>query len=522
MAVTTASQASPSDSPSFSERKDWELLFHVLAQLLLVVAIAWGANWLWYDRGERHDLTASKAESLAEKTRTILDGLEEDKVRIEVVSLIDPKQSSGRFTDDAMRLIRDRLNETCWHFRDYTDLFDYRILDVHLQKAEVDDVAREHSVEEDNLVLVLATFGDKTTQKKFLRPADLAIPPQDFFSGKLIEAYKGEEAIAQAIRTVTVREPVPVYHTTGHGELDLARKSASLVAFLEDEAYTFAPCDLRVQGRVPDDCKVLVIAGGDRPFGPVEANAVLEYVRGGGGLLLLGEVGWNTGLDDVLDEVGIDLRDDLVWVEQQMLRLVGGGVESVGGGILTYEVDTKELGASHPVTRGLAERDYRVDLLYARSVAPLGGDSTAKYSGLVKTDDKSWGLVNYRGWTPAVVENGPSQNDHKGPLDIAAAVTKYYGDPALESTVSSRAVCVGDATFFEDEFLKRQKNREFAYLAILWLAGRDPVVLPPPETGEWKAELEDSEFWKGVLLPLLILPFATLCLGVIVWLVRRF
>ena len=504
------------EGTSFSSRKEWEVFAHTLGQVFLVAVIVFGINYLATRHGKRHDLTTEGIQSLSGKTRATLDSLPGG---IEIYSFLDDSQRSGRFVPEAIAEVESNLADLLWQYADYSDRVTYEVLDLHQQRSRVEVLHQEFGIQDANRILVVARSPDgQVSQRKILTLEDVALPPEPL-SYRRIGGFRGDEALVQAIRTVTTDEVISICFTTGHGETDPSERMALLKAYLEEEAYRFETVDLRSRGRVPEGCGVLVVAGGERPFEGEEVEAVIDYLHGGGNLLLAADPGWETGLDEALEEVGLELHDDEVVVALE-LDIRARGIGAIGQRFIpSLHLDTDDLGPTHPVTRKLVERRYRVAFEYLRSIGPFGDIHRSRYQYLVRTNAQSFGETD--GLQTSGVRPGyDEERDHPGPLDVAAAVEVPFGDPGLESTPVARAIVVGDASFLEDEPIAQVANREFAYGALLWLAGRDPIELPPPDPNEWKADLEEGEFLK-LFLGFLLIPVGCFAAGIVVWFLRK-
>lgn len=522
MEVTRAAEGR--DEPSFSENREWTIFAHVFAQIVLAGLLTAGLLRLSDLHGRRFDLTTEKVHSLSDKTVQVLDELEGP---IEIYSFIDPSKSGGGFTDVGVGEIREQLELLLWRMRDHSDRIKTEILDVHRQPERIQELQKELGIREENLVLVVFRDEGGVVHQKSLTLRDLAIANPDMWSGPHIGGFKGEETIVQAIRTVTAGEIVRICFTTGHGELDPAERTGLIKAYLENEAYTIDTIDLRQEREVPPDCRVLVVAGGDSAFEPAEVDAVRAHVQRGGSLFYLAEPEWTSGLEDVLDELGVVLGKGIVVCEERFFLQAqsGGATEIRGNFVPTLTLPT--LDPRHPVTSKLAERRFRIELQFFRSIGRSGDDPTAQYTGLVSTFDdeeteqpESWVWTNWE-TERDTRKTGLGPEDRRGPVDVAVAVVKSFGDPNVPATPKARVVAVGDASFLEDSLIKAASNREFAYASLIWLAGRDPITLPPPEPKEWTVDMQQAEN-RGRMLYLLLFPTMVGMFGIIMWLWRRY
>lgn len=96
--------------------------------------------------------------------------------------------------------------------------------------------------------------------------------------------FDGENALTSAIDFVVSDSLPKVYSLTGHGETELP---SSLTTSIERQNIQMDTLDLLVSGAVPEDASCLMISAPTRDITREELDLVLDYLNGGGRLMLI-------------------------------------------------------------------------------------------------------------------------------------------------------------------------------------------------------------------------------------------
>lgn len=338
-----------------------------------------------------------------------------------------------------------------------------------------------------------------------------------------------EQALTGGLRQVTVGEPLTVCFTTGHGEDSILQAGphglASLADRLTKQNYRVVELEpvSRIEGEDPiATCRLLVVAGPKRRFGPADVNRLRSYLDdGGNGLFALGpvpdavaETYLDVGLKPVLRSANVLLRDDFVFELDPLQRSSQGFGEA-------FLASAKP----HAITEGLLaaeEHDFAVFLEVVRSLSSREGDSVVPVPLLV-TSKEAFGMADFFAWArdPSPPEAGDA--DHPGPLVVAYAVELPQGRG--ESPQGPRVVIVGSASPLQNSNWQQEELRGtalFVESAISWLAA-EPIVLDIPNKPARAVGLRMTEEALGSVLryALLYIPFGAALLGVAVALRRR-
>jgi hypothetical protein len=88
---------------------------------------------------------------------------------------------------------------------------------------------------------------------------------------------------------------------------------------------------------------------------------------------------------------------------------------------------------------------------------------------------------------------------------------------------NTRIVVAGDSLFLDNQVIEAAANRDFVNYAVNWLVDRSELLggIGPRPVTEFRLNLTRSQQQQISWLLLGVLPGAVLCLGGLVWLVRR-
>mgnify|MGYP001052846033 CR=1 FL=1 len=308
-----------------------------------------------------------------------------------------------------------------------------------------------------------------------------------------------EKEITNALLKVVRNRREVVYMTVGHGEKGVGPQQSGYSRFkerieeidyvLEDSLF------IARDGRVPEDCSVLVIAGPQSPFLGPEVDALRDYLRQGGSVLAFLDPPFASGLGQLLGEWGVSAGDDFV--------IDTSGIGSLMGLDYTTPV-AMSYDQAHPIVR-----KHRAGVMtffeFARSVRFEGAAEGYLGVDLVFTSEQSWGETDL-----TVLQANPGKRtvkldegvDRPGPVSLAAAVRDSAG-------AGGRLVVFGDSDFASNNFFDLQGNGDLALNALSWLAEDEELIsIRPRDPGfnpiALTARQSDWIFWLTIAYPLCV------------------
>jgi ABC-type uncharacterized transport system involved in gliding motility auxiliary subunit len=383
------------------------LAFLGILTILNVLAVRHNLKW---------DLTADRRFTLSEQTVKVLRGLARDvKVQAFFADGAPERAAMKRLLDD---------------FSDETPRLDVTFVDPDRNPA----LAQQYGIREYGTTVFES--GDQ--------------------SFRVTETT--EEAATNALVRVSRESRKTLCFLSGHAEhsLEDSQRSgySSAKRALEDQGFATRDLLLLREPEIPGDCAVLVVAGPTKPLMDPEVESLRAYLDGGGKALVMLDPQTQTGLEPLLAEWGVALRDDVII--DTMSRLFGGSYTTP---ILTEYPD-------HEITRNFELATF---LPFARSLEQGEVPQGAAFHEVARTTAQSWGetdLGNDR------ASFDPTQ-DFKGPLTVAALVEKAEGGAQL--------LVVGDSDFADNTYFGFSGNGDLFQNMISYLSKEGDLISIRPK-----------------------------------------
>jgi ABC-type uncharacterized transport system involved in gliding motility auxiliary subunit len=391
-----------------------------LALLGIVIAV----NYIVYQEAGRRtlwvDLTEDKSNSLTPETVRTLQTLTQ---KVEARVYFTAANSSW---DTTLSLLDKYKSQSAGNFV-------YERIDPDASPLQ----AKQDGVTRDGTIVLQAA--DRTEQVTTLSEQEITTA--------LIRLETGENA---------------VYYLTGHGEAgsDSSENSGMnlTVSSLERKSYKVSTLDLRLQNSVPEDAKVLVIAGPKQPLLNSELTAIQEYLAKGGSLVLLQNPYPLTDMTPETDilgayltkDWGITLQNDFIFDKVSTLPLIALSSE-IGISPITEKIEYSMLfptAQSITLTPNPRETLEQISLVTVGSLGP-----------------QAWGETNFSEIDSLNVEGGITATyepdvDHQAPLTVGVSVEN--------STTGARIVVFGDEDFAKNKYIDMYANRDLLVNAIVW------------------------------------------------------
>jgi ABC-type uncharacterized transport system involved in gliding motility auxiliary subunit len=460
--------------------------------VIAVLAILIGLNYLVSRRDKRWDLTAAGSYTLSEQTVKVLGNLKEPVKAI----VFDQPQSFQRF--------RDAFGP-------------YEYASRNIQAEYVDADRQPARVKEYNVT----NYGTVVLEHSGRRENVMSDREQD---------------ITNALIKVTTGRQIKAYFVEGHGEKESTGSGrvgySNVVDLLKRDNYTVDKVVLaQLQGGVPADASVLIVAGPTSDYLKPEVDAIRTYLRKGGKALFLldppiSEMRPVPTLEALLKEWGITMGHDVVIDISGMGQLLG--TDASVPVVASYP--------SHPVTE-----NFRVLTAFPFSQSVKGEAGVelglANTQNLIQTSERSWSESDLKSLL-AGGKVAPDESDPKGPITIAlslsmdapdapapaAAADKAAtkpGDPA-PSKPQMRLIVVGDSDFASNAVSGVQGNADLFVNMNNWLTQQEDLIsIHPRDAGDRRVTLTADQQRRIMWLSLLVIPGLILGSGVYTWWQRR-
>ncbi|HVO22527.1 MAG TPA: GldG family protein [Candidatus Margulisiibacteriota bacterium] len=381
----------------------------------------------------RLDLTPEKRFTLSEHARQVLKNLDHD---VHVIAFLR--------SDDARN---SEIEDLLTRVRNVSPRVQYSVVDVNRNPA----VARQYGVD---------NYGSLVVESDGRR--------KDFASPR-------EDVLVEAILQVTRPHRKVVYFLSGHGEPDIDNTDRRLGYSgvrnaLQREFYDVRSLNLLDENSVPDDATVVVVAGPRRDLLTSELAKLGDYVRRGGGLLVMLDPQAAPSLVAFLARYGITVDNDVVVDPENRL---------FAGDYLTLIVPG--LSAQHPVSAGLKAPPL---FSQARTVGFAGTpDGNVKGIDFLQTAKSGWSTTDTE-----VLRTGVASfvggRDRAGPVPVGVSVlidNRRTGDVGPGSPGVARVIVLGDSDFANNFFIDYLGDKDLVVDAINWLAGQEELVGARPQ-----------------------------------------
>lgn len=447
-------------------------------------------NFLMYLSPQRIDVTATRVFTLSRQTVNVLDSLE------------GPVRANAFFvpSDDQTALARQQAEDLLNEFSRSSGDFTYRFIDPELNRS----VAVKYNVSEFPVVV----FEDIDTGAQ---QGVFNLTEQDFVTGILVATSTSQKH---------------VYYLTGHGEASVTRQ---LTGETNDEGFDFAiqgmqrdnyrvfPLNLKQDGVVPSDAAVLVIPGPKQDLDDAELQALVDYLGGGGKLLVLLDPDAPQTYRQLIALWGINVGSDPV----------ADLISNVAGEPNSPMIQRTNAQFSSSGITGIPIADHLSNVFFADAtttlpVIPLEDfPQFIQYSWLARTTPASWVETH-----PEETVYNPGE-DVQGPLDVASVV-QAGGSLGGQLVISenpntvAKLVVIGDSDFSRNKFFFQSDNANLLLNSVNWLAEDYELITirtPPIPVRELVLNQRERNFikWTGWFFP----PTLMLVIAAVVWWRRR-
>lgn len=435
----------------------------VLGILSLINFIASEHNW-------RFDTTAAKQFSLAEQTIKVLKNLEDD-LRITAFYKAENQQE-----------MEDLLKE----YANVSSKVKYEFIDPDKKPA----IARQYGITSYNTTVIEYRGKDERI------------------------TTASEQDLTNAIIKVTRETQKKIYFTTGHGEKSIEVEDerngmSAAKEVIEEKNYLVETVLLVDEGKVPEDCDVLVIAGPTKEFLPNEIEMLENYLNRGGAVYLLVDPDPSPGFQELAEKWGIRVGNDVIVDVSGIGMLFGAGANMPVAA---------EYNESHPITEKFG--NFMTAYPLARSVTPMDEPpDDVEVEWLARTTERSWGEVNLSDGKASL----DPDEDLLGPVTVAAVATKEItlSDTAStngENEKTAKLAIVGDSDFVSNAFFHFQANGDLFMNTLSWLAEEEDLVsIRPKDPEDRRINLTQKQSKMILLFGVILLPLSVLGMAIVVY-----
>lgn len=437
-------------------------IIRVLAVLGILVVV----NYLGYKNPQRWDLTSDKQHTLSPET---IQTIQKMPSPITATAFFTSRTSS-----DAARTLLENYKSNS------NGKFDYKFVD-----PEADPVAAKAA--------------------NITRDGTISLS----MNGKMEQVtYVSEQDMDSALIRLINPGIRGVYFLTGHSEVDpngSGDTSGSLAnQALTSKNYTVKPLNLLTEQKIPDDAKVIVIAGPKKPLAQNEVDLIKTFLDHGGSLILQMEPSIFTQYGDAKDPLadyldttwGIKLDNDVI-IDPNVNPPLVAVADSYGTQAIVDKLN--KMATVFPTARSLSISQTSTDI------------TTDK---LVLTSNQTYGETDLTS-----LQNSQSSYDQKtdliGPLTVAVASTN--------SKTNARVVVFGDSDFATDYYFQRYGNGDLMVNSVDWAAQQENLINLTPKASTTRTLITPQQTTMGLILliTIILIPGFVLLMGILTWVQRK-
>jgi ABC-type uncharacterized transport system involved in gliding motility auxiliary subunit len=286
----------------------------------------------------------------------------------------------------------------------------------------------------------------------------------------------------------------------GHGERVIDGKANHDLGLfgrqLENKGFATGPLNLSLAQEVPDDLKILIIAGPKVDLLPNEVKRIKNWIDKGGSLLWLIDQEPLRGLQPIADIFGLVLNPGTV-VDPSAQLINASPTMAVATGY-----------GQHPIAKNFT---LNTILPFARSIA-VDDSRDWRDTPLIEVAPRGWLEMSPIG-DSVTFDKG---RDTPGPITVGLALERTVNDK------QQRVVIIGSGHFLANQYVGLVGNMDLGINIANWLAGDENLItVQPRSTLDSSLTLSRTSMMFIVYGFLLALPLGFLATGGTIWWRRR-
>jgi len=325
-------------------------------------------------------------------------------------------------------------------------------------------------------------------------------------SAREIVSTASEQELTNGFIRLLNPEKYAVYFISGEGEHSIAESSDTAYTrvrqALENKNYTVDTLNLEAQ-TIPEDAKVLVLAGPTIPLSEGAINALKAYLSTGGSLVVLEDPVPVTEFGDKPDLLAEYLSSD--W-----------GITLNNDIVIDTQSPSSPLNATavyynqHPITEKMS--GLAVTFPVARSLTVSSDIPNVTVTDLIYTTDQAWGETDFG----SIQAGQPSPDTETvGSMLLAAA--------AENTVTNARVVVTGNSAFAVDGNFDALGNGDLLVNSVDWCAQKEELISLTSATTTDRTFRAPGALQRNIMLAssVCLIPLAIIIMGITAWYARR-
>lgn len=297
-------------------------------------------------------------------------------------------------------------------------------------------------------------------------------------------------------------EPSWVVALQGHGERDPLDESNKGLSRFSNElgkvGVNVQPLNLLAHQLIPDNTKVLLIAGARNQYLPGELQLVADFIENGGNLLWLREPTIQNQFAAIDDLLGLQMIPGVVIDANIKLRNVLGIKHPAVVPVLEYP--------SHAITEDVSS--YTLFAFASSFVFDQSSGWTTQ--AFIQSLQRSWSEVGDLADTKLAYEE--DNGDTQGPLNIGISLQREKNNSI------QRIVVLGDSDFISNAYLGNGANLTLGINIVNWLAQDERLISIIPRTApDQRLDLDNTNIAVIAALLFIVIPVFLIATGLTIY-----
>ncbi len=472
---------------------------NVAVQVLLILALFAGVNWLAFHYHKRWDLTPAGSHTLSSVTLNYLRKLGKD---VEV-TLVYPRNAP--LYEPARALLEE-----------YKRHGKRRVSVEEIDPVRDVDRSEQLKVETGIALAQNGILIRANNRQRYLLEEEMVVRDPSL-QDRPVAGFRGEDAVTSALIGLLEGRQKRLYLVIGKGArtLDALGDSAeTLTQIAAQQNFELMTLNLSSADRVPEDAAGVLLIGPRYDLTQRELAMLKDYWLGerAGLLILLDPNAETPRLNALLAENGVTPRGDRVLMAQS----------TSAGARKEFAVEAA-FSASSPVTQPLADAlivlpGQSQSLALADEEDARLRDQSILVTPLIRASDRFWGERDFLDELPVA---DAEEGDALAPVDVAAAVERGAAPDERLRVDSSRMVVAGNAELLHPGTMLAE-SYDFATSALNWMMNRERLIgIPAKPKNAYRIHLNPRQNQLLFSLTAFLLPALALATGWLVWLTRR-
>ncbi len=441
-----------------------------------------------------------------------------EKVEVNDIDTTKEKvYSISQETRDKLGNLDKDITLSVYNMNEYVVNFahQYAKLNDHIKVEKLENLNNKNSWKTDYGVQDTSSFMVISGNNKEKLLNEYNFYTVDYTTYKTIDVT--EEAITNGILDITIDKKPKIYFMTGHN-LYSDTYFQYLQNALIEEANEVEQLNIMTTAKVPDDCKLLIITALKEDIKELEKDALINYIKKGGEILLLMDPNVEkvklTNFQKVLDEYGVSISEGII-LEGDTNKMVSGAPNFVISTINNTSSITKNM-----------TMELNVCLINPAKITIADSQKLQEKNVtteiLATVSDKAF----YRTDLQSNNQNKISSDKDAAGNTIAAMLTKKVDDKT-----ESKLIVFANTTFATNTQI--QVNANYYYYALDFSNNKDILL----NSVSYLTEREDNitirknleivnyevtETQNRIVLTIIFtVPVVIIILGIVIWILRR-